>query len=127
VLLSMGRRGDMPPAVSALNQSRTTPVVAVCVIGVLSALLALIGSVKTTWSFSAFTVLIYYAITNLCALSLPRDKMLYGRWVAWAGLVACLFLAFWVEWHVWLAGLALLLIGNVWHWVAQSIGKRRLA
>jgi amino acid transporter len=32
--------------------------------------LALLGDVKTTWSFSAFTVLIYYAITNLAALRL---------------------------------------------------------
>ena len=27
--------------------------------------LVLFGAVKTTWSFSAFTVLVYYAITNL--------------------------------------------------------------
>jgi APA family basic amino acid/polyamine antiporter len=39
--------------------------------GAVIAGLALLGNVKTTWSFSAFTVLIYYAITNLAALRMP--------------------------------------------------------
>ena len=121
VLPATGRRADMPAATARLNAARTTPTVAVAVVGIVIAALALIGNVKTTWSFSAFTVLIYYAITNLAALHLPADQRLYGRWLAWAGLVACLFLAFWVEWKVWAAGLGLLLVGIVWQAVASRL------
>lgn len=124
VLLAMGRRADMPAATARLNASRTTPTVAVVVVGVVIAGLALIGNVKTTWSFSAFTVLIYYAITNLAALYLPADQRLYGRWLAWAGLVACLFLAFLVEWKVWAAGIGLLLVGILWHVAAARLKNR---
>jgi basic amino acid/polyamine antiporter, APA family len=124
VLLAMGRRHDMPLAMAKLNRSATTPYVAVIVIGVLIAALAAIGNVKTTWSFSAFTVLTYYAITNLAALALPPSERLYSRAYAWAGLGACLFLAFWVERSVWLTGLLVLGIGLAWHGVARQLRNR---
>jgi len=117
VLLAMGRRGDMPGAVARLNASQTTPYVAVIVIGLLVASLAAIGNVKTTWSFSAFTVLVYYAITNLAAVALPPSQRLYSRGYPWAGLGACLFLAFWVEPMVWLSGLGVLGLGLGWRFV----------
>lgn len=120
VLLAMGRRGDAPSRTAVLNASQTTPYVAVMVVGLAVAGLTLIGSVKTTWSFSAFTVLIYYAITNLAALRMPREERRYWPAVAWGGLAACLFLAFWVEWRVWLTGLVLIAVGLVWHkWHAR--------
>jgi APA family basic amino acid/polyamine antiporter len=97
VLLAMGRRGDMPAATARVNAAGTTPMVSVVVMGLVIAALVLIGDVKTTWTFSAFTVLIYYSITNLAALRLPSEDRRFPRWVAYAGLVACLFLAFWIE------------------------------
>ena len=123
VLLAMGRRGDMPRVVSRLNDARTTPHVAVLVVGALVAGLASTGSVQTTWSFSAFTVLIYYAITNLAALKLPEGKRLYRRGYAVVGLAACLFLAFRVERRIWVAGLATIVAGLVWHAVAVRLRR----
>lgn len=124
VLLAMGRRQDMPRATARIEPRNSTPYVAVIVMGVVIAGLVLIGNVKTTWSFSAFTVLIYYAITNLAALRLKPDERLYPKWIAWAGLAACLFLAFWVEQQIWLAGLGLIAAGLVWHFVAQRLKAR---
>jgi APA family basic amino acid/polyamine antiporter len=126
VLLAMGRRGDMPAATTRIDAVRSTPTVAVIVIGVLIAGLVLIGNVRTTWSFSAFTVLIYYAITNLSALRLPPAARLYPRWLALVGLAACLFLAFWVDAQVWLVGLGLIATGLVWHAIAQSSRGRAM-
>jgi basic amino acid/polyamine antiporter, APA family len=120
VLLAMGRRGDMPSITSKLS-------VSVLVIGGIIAALAATGSVKTTWTFSAFTVLIYYAITNLAALRLSQNERLYGKIWAWIGLVACLGLAFAIEWQVWSAGLGILGIGLVWHWIrAFRTGSTRV-
>ena len=121
VLLAMGRRHDMPPAVARINASGTTPYIAVIVMGTVIAGLVLIGDVKTTWSFSAFTVLIYYSITNLAALQLTAKERLFPRAVSWAGLGACLFLAFWVNVEVWVIGLIVLGAGLVWQIIARRM------
>jgi APA family basic amino acid/polyamine antiporter len=118
VLLAMGRRGDMPAAAARLNAARTTPYVAVIVMTLVIAALTLLGSVKTTWSFSAFTVLIYYGITNLAALRLPKAERLYSPVFAWCGLAACLLLAFSIEREIWMAGLGLIAVGLAWHFAA---------
>ncbi|MGD1716820.1 APC family permease [Dapis sp. BLCC M172] len=115
VLLAMGRRRDVPRIFARLNSGETTPYVAVVVVGVAIAFLVLIGDVKTTWSFSAFNVLIYYAITNFAALQLSPEERLYPKWLGWVGLASCLFLAFWVEQQIWLVGLGLIIVGLIWH------------
>jgi APA family basic amino acid/polyamine antiporter len=121
VLLAMGRRRDMPTATARVNTNNSTPYVAVVIIGLGIAVLVLIGNVKTTRSFSAFTVLIYYSITNLAALQLKEEERLYPKWIAWVGLAACLFLAFWVEVEIWLAGLGMIALGLIWHAAAQRL------
>lgn len=119
VWLAMGRRRDMPRILARLNSQQTTPYWAVLLVGATIGLLVLIGNVKTTWSFSAFSVLIYYAITNAASLRLSPQERLFPTWVAWLGLVSCLFLAIWVEPSIWLTGLGLIGAGLVWHWVRQ--------
>jgi basic amino acid/polyamine antiporter, APA family len=122
MLLAMGRRHDMPKLFASVNRSGS-PVAAVIAVGSAIVALALLGDVKTTWSFSAFTVLIYYAITNLAALRLPKNKRLYSPLYAWGGLTACLFLAFWVERHIWLVGLGLIVAGLIWHALASRVHR----
>lgn len=121
VLLAMARRQDMPRILARLNQ-QSTPHLAVIVVGCAIALTVVLGNnVKTTWSFSAFNVLIYYAITNLAALQIPAQERLYPKWLAWIGILACGFLAFWVEWQIWLLGIALALVGLGWQRVVKFV------
>ncbi len=120
VLLAMGRRGDMPAATARLDAAGRTPVVAVIIIGVVVAVLAASGDVRLTWSFSAFNVLIYYALTNAAALRLPADSRLFPRWLAIAGLVSCSFLVIFIDLQIWAAGIVVLLVGFVWHRVALT-------
>ena len=108
VLLAMARRGDAPGPLAVIETGSGSPRRAVLAVGTSIALIALVGDVRVTWSFSAFTVLVYYAITNLAALRLPRTARLFPRWISVAGLAGCLGLAFWVEPGAWLAGLGLL-------------------
>lgn len=124
VWLAMGRRKDMPPLLAGLKGRSAQPVAAVVLTcGVICALV-LIGDVKTTWSFSAFTVLVYYALTNLSALKLTPEQRLFPRWVSWAGLFCCLFLAFWVKTSVMVAGLALIVFGLLWQRVAVKLQRQ---
>lgn len=92
----MGCQQDLPGLFTVISSKHRTPVAAVVGIGLIIAGLTLFGSVETTWSFSAFTVLIYYSITNLAAFYLPKEQRLYPNFIALTGLISCLFLAFWV-------------------------------
>lgn len=111
VALAMGRRKDLPAVFARLNTRATTPTYAVVLVTAVIAGLVSIGSIKLAWSLSAFTVLVYYAITNLAAIRMPSSQRLYHRAFAWAGLVGCLSLAFWVEPRVWITGLTVLAAG----------------
>ncbi|MEO0474526.1 MAG: APC family permease [Planctomycetota bacterium] len=124
VLLAMGRRHDVPGFFGRVNAEGTTPVPAVLGVAGIIALIAMLGDLKTTWSFSAFTVLVYYGITNLAALRLPAENRLYPRVFSWAGLGGCVFLCWWVSPWVWLFGLKLLVAGLLWHTIAPKLFGR---
>lgn len=115
VFLAMARRGDAPRFLARIDEKRGSPVASVWTCGLVIAAISLLGDVRTTWSFSAFTVLIYYAITNLAALRLSPEERSVPRWIPVVGLVGCLGLAFWVERRVWLVGLTLLGVGLAFH------------
>lgn len=120
VLLAMGRRGDMPGIVARVDERRASPVASVVAVGGLILALTLMGSIRTAWTFSAFTVLVYYALTNLAALRLPPERRLYPRAWAVGGLASCAALAFLVDPAVWRAGLAVLAAGVAWHLIARA-------
>jgi len=108
VWLAMGRRLDMPETLARLDR-RSVPVFAIITAAVPIAVIALIEDISLAWTFSAFTVLLYYGITNLAALRLDR-----GRWTAWVGLLSCLFLSFFVPVGVWMTGTGLIAVGLIW-------------
>lgn len=122
VALAMARRGDLPALVGRLNM-RDQPRTAVLFVGVLVAGLAALGDVRTTWSFSAFMVLVYYALTNLAALRLPPELRLFPRWVSALGLLGCAGLAFWVTPAIWASGLGLIAVGLTIRAVAKRPSK----
>jgi basic amino acid/polyamine antiporter, APA family len=123
VWLAMGRRGDMPGVFASVSERTGTPVPATILAGAVICLLVLVGDVRLTWSFSAFSVLIYYAITNWACLRLPPEHRRYPRGLAWAGLVTCLSLAWFVEMRVWAVGVALIGVGVVWHKLCRRLAS----
>ena len=108
VWLAMGRRNDMPRRLSRLDH-RSSPTTAISISAVPVLIIVAVGDLAVAWSFSAFTVLLYYGITNLSALALDRR-----RWTAWLGLISCAFLSFYVPLSVWVIGAALVSLGLVW-------------
>ncbi len=113
VLFAMARDGELPPAIAAGRSGAHSPTRAVLMVGAVVGGLALIGDVRTTWSFSALTVLCYYGLTNLAALRLPSIDRRYPRWIAASGLLACLGLATFINTEAWAIGAALLAGGFV--------------
>lgn len=112
VWLAMARRGDMPTALARVRNG--SPAVAVVVTGAVIAGLTLIGDLRVAWSFSAFSVLLYYAITNAAALRLTPEQRRFPRWTAWAGLASCVFLSVWLDPQVVLISLAVIGVGLAW-------------
>lgn len=123
VVLAMGRRGDLPSGLARVNPRRATPARAVLLVGAVILGLTAVGSITLAWSFSAFTVLVYYAITNLAAIRMPADRRRFHPAIAWAGLAGCLGLAFWVEPRAWIAGVGTLAAGLTLRSVARRIGR----
>ncbi len=123
VMLAMARRKDMPQRCASVSQSSGVPIPATIAVAVIIGVLILIGDIKLTWSFSAFAVLIYYSITNLCALQLKQEQRIFPIWTAGIGLLACLTLAFWVDRNVWLVGLGCVALGLVWFFAARHRQK----
>ena len=117
VALAMGRRHDLPTVFSVVGQGGT-PLAATWGVGGLIAGLTLLGDVRTTWSFSALTVLVYYSITNLSALRLTGEQRLYPRFVSAAGLMGCLSLAAFVPLQTIGVGAAFLAAGLLWHFMS---------
>ena len=96
VVLAMGREGDLPLRLGQLDRGGQPLAASLCV-GVVIAAMAAFGGLALVWSFSAFTVLVYYAITNLAALRLGPAERLYPPIVPALGLVGCLGLSVWLQ------------------------------
>jgi len=122
VALAMGRRRDLPGGLARVHAPTGSPRIAVMAVGTVILALVLVGDVRMTWSFSAFTVLVYYGITNLAALRLPDELRLYPRWISVAGLAGCVFLAFQVEPVYWILGLGLMVVGFALRWGLRRWG-----
>ena len=120
VTLAMARRGDLPRALAHVEPRRASPDRAVLLVGFVVLAIAAMGSIRLAWSFSAFTVLVYYAVTNLAAIRLPPMQRLYHPAIPWAGLLGCLGLAFFIEWRICAAGLGVLGAGLVARSVLRS-------
>jgi len=113
VVLAMARRGDAPSALAFLSGDGRSPDRAVTLVGLVIAALVFALDVRGNWSLSAFTVLIYYSLTNLAALRLTSDQRLYPVVVSVAGLLGCLALSAFVDPRAMIGGLAVLFAGLI--------------
>ena len=115
VALAMSRRGHLPAVFKKIDDAGTTPGPAVVLSAAIVMGLVCLGSIRAAWSLSAVTVLIYYGITNACALKLPPPSRLYPRAFSWLGLVGCLGLSVFVEPVYWAWAGGLIAATAAWH------------
>lgn len=123
VILAMGRRRDLPAFFQTLNPSQTSPWIAVLFTSLMVAALASFGSVKLNWSLAAFTVLIYYGITHVCAIMMAEELRRFPVWTAWTGLFCCLVLAFSLDSSVWGSGVLLGFAGLI-YWTGNHFLRK---
>ncbi len=92
VAYAMARRRDLPLILSKLHSKYNTPYHSVWFIGILMALLALFIDLTKVVVISTFAQLFYYAIANLSALRLKKQKRVYPLIVPALGTATCLIL-----------------------------------
>lgn len=120
---AMARGNDLPGPIAKVNAA-SSPFMAVAFVGAVVGALVAIRNIVGLVSVSAFTVLVYYGLTNLSALRLKREERLVHPAVPWAGLVFCLSLAASVPWRHLTVGASVLAAGVVWRALWTSIARK---
>jgi APA family basic amino acid/polyamine antiporter len=112
--LAMARDHHLPYALAAVHPRFATPYRAELVVGAVVAVTAAVADVRDAIGFSAFAVLIYYAIANASAMTLGR------RVIPVAGLAGCVLLAVLLPIGSVLTGTGVVLVGAVIYTIRQS-------
>ncbi|HXG62799.1 MAG TPA: APC family permease [Planctomycetota bacterium] len=117
---AMARGGDLPSPLARVR-AEAGPAAAVLFTGLAVGILVALGSIVGLVSVSAFTILVYYGLTNLSALRLRRDERLVHPIVPFAGLLFCLTLAASVPLRSLAVGASILGAGVLWRLGLKAI------
>ncbi len=119
--LAMARRSDLPRYLAAVHPTYRVPHHADIAIALLVCVIVLATDLRGAIAFSAFTILLYYAIANASALTLAPTERSRSRWIFATGLAGCLILAVTLPPAAVIAGLLVLATGVA----ARLIALRR--
>jgi APA family basic amino acid/polyamine antiporter len=112
--LAMARDGHLPSVLAAVHPRFAVPHRAEVTVGVIVAVVAALADVRSAIGFSSFAVLVYYAIANASAWTLPGRRL-----IPVVGLAGCLLLAVFLPPISVLAGSAVLAAGAVIYAIAR--------
>lgn len=124
VALAMSRRRDLPAMFSVISTTDGSPQRAILLVAFMITALAMNGDLLRTWSISAFTVLVYYATANLCALRQPANERRYPRLISLAGLGGCVGLLPFLTPRTIVTGAGFMVAGFILK-IISDIGKRK--
>jgi APA family basic amino acid/polyamine antiporter len=91
---AMAGNGDLPRFLASVHPRHRIPDHAELVVGAIVVIIVLVADVRNAIGFSAFAVLVYYAIANACAWTLQPSERHWPRAIAIAGVAGCAVLAF---------------------------------
>lgn len=119
--LAMSRRGELPTWLSQVDARRSVPAraeltVSLVVIGVI-----VIVDLRDALALSGVAVLVYYALTNAAAFTLPPGDRRWPRVLSVAGFVGCVTLVIALPLVAVVTGVAVLAVGVVARFVTSSI------
>lgn len=91
---AMAGNGDLPQFLASVHPRHRIPDHAELLAGAIVVVIVLVADVRNAIGFSAFAVLVYYAIANASALTLRPAERRWPRALPATGLVGCVLLAF---------------------------------
>ena len=114
-VFAMAANADLPPPLAAVHPRTQVPHRAELLVAALVMIAVAFFNLREALGFAAFTVLAYYAITNLSAWTLSGPRSLPLRLVATLGLIGCGALAIALPTESVISGAAVLAVGfAVW-------------
>lgn len=120
MMLAMGRRKDLPPFFMSIHGKYQVPHIGIMVTGTIIMLLCIMGSFEFILGSAAFTILLYYSITNMAAYKQPIKEQIYSRLISVLGLGGCLGMSFSLSYEVIVTGLAWLIVGFIIRFVVHA-------
>lgn len=120
VVLAMGRRSDLPSSLSWIDSHSSSPRRALLGVTFAVGITIMFANFKLAWEFSALTILVYYALTNFCALRLSGGDRMFPVWFAFTGLTLTCLLALFISPKYWMAAIAVTFLGLVVRWGSQK-------
>lgn len=93
-LFAIAADGNMPGYLAKVHPVHKVPHLAEITVGITVTAVVLLADVRAAIGFSAFTVLLYYTITNIAAFTLAPKERLFNKSLSALGVVGCLLLAF---------------------------------
>lgn len=121
--LAMARDGELPPWLSAVHPRFAVPHRAELLLGLVVVAVVSLTDLRGAIGFSSTGVLVYYAIANASAWTLPGRARRWRRPVAVLGLVGCTVLVLSLPLASVLVGLGVLVVGVVARAALQRIGR----
>ena len=110
-VFAMAANADLPPPLAAVHPRTQVPHRAELLVAALVMIAVAFFNLREALGFAAFTVLAYYAITNLSAWTLSGPRSLPLRLVATLGLIGCGALAIALPTESVISGAAVLAVG----------------
>lgn len=123
--LAMSRRRDLPKAFAHIDPRRSLPIRAELTVALLAIVIITVFDLRSSIALSGVGVLVYYAITNASALTLPsrRRDMVQAS----LGLIGCLALVACLPQNVLIVGSCVLVCGVLVHRIGVWNLERRFS
>jgi basic amino acid/polyamine antiporter, APA family len=119
MMLAMGRRQDLFPILERVHSKYKVPHLGILLTGLIIMGLCIFGRFEFILASAAFTILLYYSITNIAAYVQPKQERRYGLVVPVLGLIGCLLMAISLDPEVIIAGISLLILGFILRFVIK--------
>jgi APA family basic amino acid/polyamine antiporter len=114
---AMSANGDLPRWLASVHPHYRVPDHAEVVAGAIVAAIVIVADIRDAIGFSSFAVLLYYAIANAAAVTLPRDARRASLAVSVAGLFGCILLASSLPLTSIVPGALLVAAGSAVYWI----------
>ncbi len=124
MFFAMARNKDFFPTFQKVSTRYKVPSSAIIATGAIIALLVVLGTFEFILASAAFSILLYYSITNLAAMRQPEADRLYAKIIPILGLIGCLLMAFSLQWKVIVSGGILLLVGLLFRFLLHLVLKK---
>lgn len=115
-VLAMARRRELPAGLAAVHPRFNVPHRAAMAVGAVALAAVLVADIRQAIGFSSFTLLVYYAIANAAAWTLPARRRVTV--LAVGGFVGCAVLAVTLPLESVIGGVGVLVAGALL-WVAR--------